>query len=135
MVGVSPSTAFIKQKKIQKRTMSLFAHLDTGASRTMIDGRVAEKLELVSTGRSEVNTANESVMSDHYAVDLIFLGSNLRAIQNIQIGSCKLGHFNFEKWSRDQRDPRNFGALIGRDVMSMWNIVWNGPSSTVFISD
>jgi hypothetical protein len=25
--------------------------------------------------------------------------------------------------------------LIGRDVMSRWNIVWNGPTSTVFISD
>jgi hypothetical protein len=27
------------------------------------------------------------------------------------------------------------GILIGRDIMSRWNIVWNGPTSTVFISD
>jgi hypothetical protein len=32
-------------------------------------------------------------------------------------------------------DPRNFGVLLGRDVMARWNIVWNGLTSTVFISD
>jgi len=29
----------------------------------------------------------------------------------------------------------NFGVLIGRDIMARWNIVWNGPSSCVFIAD
>lgn len=32
-------------------------------------------------------------------------------------------------------DFNNFGLLIGRDIMSRWNIVWNGPTSTVLVSD
>lgn len=50
---------------------------------------------------------------------------------NLQIGSCNL---NFQLNS-NLNNPRNFGILLGRDVMSRWNIIWNGPSSTVIISD
>ena len=108
--------------------------LDTGATRTCVDFIVAEKLSLIPVGVGHAQTAAGLKQTPDYAIDINFIGSNLRQILNLKIGSCNLG-FKFENVKKNSSDPRNIGILIGRDIMSLWHITWHGPTSTVFISD
>ncbi len=104
-------------------TVGVTAHLDTGASITSIDIELAKKLNLIPTGPTIVYTANGPAEMPSYVIDLHFPNTNLMPFINLPIGSCNLAGQN------------NFSILLGRDVMSRWNIVWNGPSSTVIIND
>ena len=70
----------------------------------------------------------------NYAVDISFPGAKLSPFINLPIGSCNLP-FKINDDGKIMISPQNFGLLIGRDIMSRWNIVWNGPTSTVFILD
>jgi hypothetical protein len=72
------------------------------------------------------------IQTPDYAIDLSFPNTNLSPFFNLKIGSCKLG---FNLADNNPNLQRNFGILLGHDVMAKWNIVWNGPTSTVFISD
>jgi hypothetical protein len=94
---------------------------------------LAKHLGLVSTGQSTSGTAAGPQSMPTFVIDLSFRGV-LSPFQNLQIGSCKLG-FDLQYCLSNPNDPRNFGVLLGRDVMARWNIVWNGLTSTVFISD
>jgi hypothetical protein len=109
------------------------AHLDTGASITSIDMSLAKHLKLIATGQSVSRTAGGPQCTPDFVIDLNFRGP-LSPFPNLRIGSCDLG-FNLSQCLSNPNDQANFGILIGRDVMSRWNIVWNGPTSTVFISD
>jgi len=111
------------------------AHLDTGASTTSIEHNIASHLGLFSIGRQRISTANGTSTVDSYPVDLAFLNSSLKGFQNFRVSSCQMAHFNLEDCLQNPNKPKNFGVLIGRDVMSRWHITWHGPTSTVFISD
>jgi hypothetical protein len=115
-------------------SITVMAHFDTGASITSIDISLAKYLNLISTGTTEIRTASGHQVMSNFAIDVSFPNSNLSPFHNLHISSCILG-FDLEKNKENQNDPRNFGLLIGRDIMSRWTIVWNGPSSTVIISD
>jgi hypothetical protein len=133
-VEISTATVFrMPPNGIQLSSVFAMAHLDTGASITSIDIRLAKHLNLVSTGQSTSKTAGGPRRMPEFVIDLSFRVP-LSPFLNLQIGSCDLG-FNLEHGLVDPNDPANFGILLGRDVMSKWNIVWNGPTSTVFISD
>jgi hypothetical protein len=133
-VAISTATVFRgSPKNIPVLSVLVMAHLDTGASITSIDIRLAEHLSLIPTGQSTSGTAAGPQSMPNFVIDLGFR-ANLSPFANLQIGSCKLG-FNLERCLSNPNDPTNFGILIGRDIMSRWNIVWNGPTSTVFISD
>lgn len=110
------------------------AHFDTGASITSIDINLASHLFLNATGQSISHTASGAHQMPTFAIDLSFPNTNLLPFSNLQIGSCHL-NFNIKNCEQNPNDPKNFGLLIGRDIMSKWNIVWNGPTSTVFIND
>ena len=112
----------------------VMAHFDTGASLTSIDINLAKYLNLIATGNSQVRTASGNETVSTFAIDIGFPNSGLSSFRNLPISSCNLG-FDLGKNQKDLNDPRNFGLLIGRDIMSRWNIVWNGTSSTVIISD
>jgi hypothetical protein len=107
-------------------------HLDTGASKTSIDVNLAKHLRLIPTGQSTSMTASGPMLMPDFSIDLSFPGTSLSPFVNLKISSCKLG---FDLSNIDTNDQRNFGILLGRDIMSLWNIVWNGPTSTVFITD
>jgi hypothetical protein len=109
------------------------AHFDTGASKTSIDINLAKHLNLVSTGQSMSRTAGGPQLMPVFVIDLSFR-ADLSPFLNLQIGSCNLG-FDLQQCLVNPNNPENFGILLGRDVMSRWNIVWNGPTSIVFISD
>jgi hypothetical protein len=108
------------------KTTQIIAHFDTGATRTSIDVELAKQLNLIPTGQSPSYTAAGLRQATNYVIDLSFPSSTLRPYKNLQISSCVLQRPN---------KPLPFKLLIGRDVMSHWNIVWDGPTSTVIISD
>lgn len=116
------------------KTVTVMAHFDTGASQTSIDTGLAEYIGLVPVGVSPIHTAAGLVQMPNYAVDVSFPGSGLRPFINLPIASCKLP-FEIGKTGEIAMNQKNLGVLIGRDIMSRWNVVWNGPTSTVFVSD
>ena len=134
VVSISAPKSHDPSKEQDIKTATVMAHFDTGASRTSIDTKLANFLGLVPVGAGIVHTAGGSVQMPNYAVDISFPRSRLSPFISIPIGSCNLP-FKIEESGSIQISPQNFGLLLGRDVMSRWNIVWNGPTSTVFISD
>jgi hypothetical protein len=133
-ITISTASAYLKNPSFSKMGISslvVMAHLDTGASITSIDIGLAKHLKLLPTGVSPRFTAAGPTTMPTFAIDLHFQSGAMTPYINLSIGSCKL-NFNI---SGNLNDPRNFGVLIGRDIMSRWNIVWNGPTSTVFIND
>ena len=136
MVEISTASAFRQPGPDPQplKSMSVMAHLDTGASRTSINQQLAIDLGLIQTGVGQSMTAAGQHTSPNYAIDLAFVGTNLNSIINLQVGSCKLP-FNAQKQQANQGDPTNFALLLGRDIMQLWHITWHGPTSSVFISD
>jgi len=130
----TPSILCIPPVSKPIRTITVMALFDTGASRTSITKIIADYLELEQVGFSKIYTAAGPATYPDYAVDILFPNAGLKSIENIKVGSCKLPYKNNLPPDLTMANS-NFGALIGRDVMARWNIVWNGPTSTVFISD
>ncbi|GBR74046.1 cellular and retroviral pepsin-like aspartate proteases [Candidatus Termititenax aidoneus] len=112
------------------KTISVMAHFDTGASITSIDIEIAKYLGLIPVGQSPSQTAAGIQIMPNYVIDISFPNTQLSSLKNLPIGSAKL---NFKHGATN--DPKNMGLLIGRNIMALWNIVWNGPTSSVFISD
>jgi len=108
------------------KTAQILAHFDTGATKTSIDIGLAKQLNLIPTGQSPSHTAAGLRQAADFVIDLGFPGQTLRPFINLQISSCVLAN---------PAMSLNFMMLLGRDIMSRWNIVWDGPSSTVIISD
>ncbi|MBP5787605.1 MAG: aspartyl protease family protein [Kiritimatiellae bacterium] len=113
------------------RSIMVNALLDTGATNTSIDETIAKKLMLSPIGFSEIGTAGGKRTSATYVADISFPGLGLLPQRMLRIGSCNLS-FN-EKIGTSR--PQNLGALIGRDILSKWLVVWNGPGATVSICD
>ena len=126
-VIVSTASAFQIHNNPQSiKTTQIIAHFDTGASKTSIDLELAKQLNLIPTGESPSNTAAGLRKAIDFVIDLSFPGASLQPFKNLQISSCEL---------TNPVTPLPFKMLIGRDVMSRWNIVWDGPTSTVIICD
>jgi len=116
------------------KTVLVMALLDTGATKTCISGLIAEALELNAAGFSQTHTASGLEIFADYAVDVLFPNAHLRSFENLKVGSCNLP-YNHDLPDIERMRAANFGVLIGRDMMTRWNIVWNGPTSSIFISD
>ena len=114
--------------------LTVMALLDTGATRTCISDIIADVLELTPVGFTKVFTASGFGEFADFVVDISFPDDRLRSLEDLNVGSCNLPYAH-ELPDEKRMEHTNIGALIGRDVMSCWNIVWNGPSSTVFISE
>jgi len=133
---VEISTASIFSKPPLNMPLSsivVMAHFDTGASSTSIDIDLAKHLNLLVTGQSEHRTASGPQVMPNFAIDISFPTTKLSPFHNLRISSCRL-RFNLENNMKPSK-AQNMGILIGRDIMSHWNIIWNGPTSTVIISD
>ena len=124
-------------KKEQAKTLTVYAHFDTGASQTSIDNRIAQYLKLISTGQSLLTTASGVDTVSNYVIDIRFLNTSLKPILNLPVSSCNLAHFqlNPNKPNLKELNPTDFGLLIGRDIMSCWSIFWHGSTSTIMVSD
>jgi hypothetical protein len=135
-VEIATARAFVNNvaNPVPRRSLTVMSHLDTGASRTTISSVIAQHLNLVQTGVAPAQTANGPTLNPTYAVDLLFGASTLAAKSDLSVGSCTLP-FDLAVLAAAPNDPRNIGLLIGRDVMAAWHIMWDGPTSTVIISD
>jgi len=115
-------------------TVLVMALFDTGASRTCVSDTIANALTLNAVGFSKFHTASGVEVFADYAVDVHFPNAGLRCFENLKVGSCKMPYtHNLPDAQRMVHD--NFGVLIGRDIMARWSIVWNGPSSCVFVAE
>jgi hypothetical protein len=126
-VTISQASLFTQSRpELAVKALSM-GHLDTGASRTSIDVGVAHKLNLIQSGTTSIITAGGIITAPTFFVDLYFPNTNLSPFINLEISSCNLHVVS-------SASPP-FDILLGRDILSRWNIVWNGPTSTVFIND
>jgi len=130
----TPSVLCLPPISKQLRTITVMALFDTGASRTSITNDIANDLELEPVGFSKIHTAAGPGIFPDFAVDVLFPNAGLKNFENLKVGSCKLPYKRNLPPDLAMANS-NFGVLIGRDMMSRWNVVWNGPTSTVFISD
>jgi len=127
LVLVSTASLYQKPDNPQSvKSVQLAAYFDTGANKTSIDIGLAKQLNLIPIGESPSYTAAGLRQATDFVIDLSFPGSNLHPFRNLQISSCVLSN---------PIAPPPFNMLIGRDVMSRWNIIWDGPTSSVIISD
>jgi len=132
---VEISTASVYRKEPNPEplaTITIIAHFDTGASKTSIDVNLASHLKIIPVGMTPIATAGGVFDYPNYTIDLNFPNTNLMPFKNLEVGSCNL---RFDIPNNDLKNFSNFGLLIGRDIMARWNIVWNGPTSTILISD
>jgi hypothetical protein len=130
-VEISVANIFLSSNPDKKyKSAIVLAHFDTGASSTSIDLSLAEELGLEATGTCKISTAAGILPVPTFTVNISFPNTNLSPFMDLPINSSRLGYKSGELSS-----PRNIGILLGRDIMSRWNIVWNGPTSTVFIND
>ena len=135
-VSVAGAVATKMQGSEMLRALPVFAHFDTGAYKTMIDSRIAKHLNLISAGISRSTTASNVIETPDYFIDIAFLNTHLKPVSNLQVGSCTLPSYDLQfKADSHSATQKGFGVLIGRDIMSIWNITWHGPTSTVLISD
>jgi len=128
-IPVLVSTALLYQTPNDPQSVKsaqIIAHFDTGATITSIDTELAKQLDLVPIGESPSHTAAGVRQATNFVIDLSFPGANLHPFRNLQISSCVLSN---------PTAPMPFKMLIGRDVMSRWNIIWDGPTSSVIVSD
>jgi hypothetical protein len=114
----------------QSKSVLVMAHFDTGASVTNIDEKLARELELFPIGEASIQTAGGLKDTKKYIVSISFPNTALRGYK-LSVNDCNLPY----NGNVSDLNPQNFSVLLGRDIMSNWNIVWNGPTSTVLISD
>jgi predicted aspartyl protease len=89
------------------------ALIDTGASITAVDERVLRTLGLSPTGVTQVATPGGEVQQAVYACDIAFPGTPIPTLPfNSVIGS--------------QLEGLGYSALIGRDVLRFFQLVYNG---------
>ena len=116
------------------KTVTVMALLDTGTLRTSVSDVIATALELKPVGFSKMNTAAGVKTFPDYIIDILFANNGIKGFADLMVGSCSLP-YNNNPPNGNVMAKSNFGVLIGRDIMSHWNIVWNGPTSSVFIAD
>jgi len=120
----------LKKNSPQSKSKIVMAHFDTGATVTTIAENLAQELGLLPIGEAVVQTAGGPKNAKRYIVDISFPNTQLKGYR-LSVNDCILRY----DAKATELTPKNFGVLIGRDIMSKWNIVWNGPNSTVIISD
>ena len=107
----------------------VFGHIDTGATHTCIDISLANEIGLPQIGFSESFTASGKQKTPTFAVDLVLPSLDQKSYKNMGICSCSLPYKLEEEPS-----PRNFGILIGRDILAGWVLIWDGAASSVTVS-
>ena len=116
------------------KTLTVMALLDTKSPRTRVSQHIADALELIPVGFSKAYTASGIEVLADYAVDILFPGGGLRGFEDLRVSSCDLP-YKLDLPYEQSTAYTNIGVLIGRDMMSRWNITWNGTTSCVFISE
>jgi hypothetical protein len=134
-VQVSTTATVLTEEPTPKKSINIMAHIDTGTKYTTIATSIAKYLGLAEMGEGPgLAVTGEETINPLYFVDLSFIGTTLSPRKELLVYSAKL-RFDFHLHEQDPTDVNNYGLLIGRDIMSRWHMTWDGPTSTVIISD
>jgi predicted aspartyl protease len=97
------------------------ALVDTGASCTCVDPSIIQQLKLTPTGATGVHTpstAGNSVTCNMYDVQVIVPGLNGKLLCNVE--SLAVVEASLK--------AQNLDALIGRDILALATLIYNGPA-------
>lgn len=131
IVVSAPGNATNSEAKEPPKAVMVNALLDTGATQTSIDMKIAKMLGLAPIGFVQIGTAGGKRSSEIYVADVAFPNTGFAPRKTMPVGSCDLS-FDVEA---GLSPAQNIGALIGRDILSHWVVIWNGPHANVTICD
>ena len=98
-----------------------YALIDTGASVTAVDATIIQNLGVNPVGIAQVQTPFGTVQQNQYPVRLVFPGTPLPSIGTSQaIGSVL--------------QSQGIIALIGRDVLTHFILICNGPGGFISLA-
>ncbi|MGD0773817.1 MAG: aspartyl protease family protein [Candidatus Solibacter sp.] len=101
------------------------ALIDTGATRSAVDDTVIKTLGVQPIGIVKVGTAGGMVNQSLYSAKFSFPGTNLPAMEFAQLTGVNLqGHI-----VPHLNAP--LVALIGRDILSQFVMIYNGPAASL----
>ena len=105
------------------------AIIDTGATYTAVDESVLQRLGLAPVGPIASGTANGPVVHQIYPARLLIptLPGYDPQVQQV-VGVNLAGQFVAT------RPPQKIVALIGRNLLANWLMVWNGPAGEWSVS-
>ena len=136
LVDISMASTDVEEPKQPRKHLRIWAKIDTAAYKTHLSQKITDYLDLISKGeRKNVPTGGGLIKTKTFAVDLKFVDYGLKPFINLEIGSLEKFPFDLTKAQEELQEKRNIGVLIGRDILSGWNLNWDGPTSTVTISD
>lgn len=121
-VEIRPPTDFVKTRKSKTtHPHSGAALVDTGASITCVEENVLTALKLPTVGISQVLTSGGKVYQNTYPVEISFPQANLPKI-------------TFNRVLGGQLKEQGIIALIGRDVLQHFILIYNGPGGFVSLA-
>ncbi len=113
----------LKAAGINVQAVTGWGIIDTGATRTAVDGTVARRAGLPSVGKSNSVSVNDTQEVRTYAGTVTIEANGLE----IAIGSNEMQGLDLEK-------RLGIIALIGRDLLSAGVLVYNGTDSSFSLS-
>ncbi len=113
----------LKAAGIGVQAVSGWGIIDTGATRTAVDGTVARRVGLPSVGKSISVSVNDAQEVRTYAGKVTIKANGLE----ISIGSN-------EMQGLDLKERLGIIALIGRDLLSAGVLVYNGTDGSFSLS-
>jgi len=120
-IAVSASERMAKGKfGLPTETMSLKALIDTGASCSVINSTVIKQLALEPVGENLMNTPSHSKVPCKIFDIRIIMPNNVR-IKSVLVAEAPL-------------EGQNIQCLIGRDILGLGILVYNGKDSSFSLS-
>jgi len=116
---------YTKEKKAIPAPKAGFALIDTGATRTGVDKSVITELGVQPVGIARTLTAGGEVEQNLFPAHFRFPGENINIDFSSVLGVNLTGH---------KVGKQSIIVLLGRDVLSRFLLVYNGPGGFFSIS-
>jgi predicted aspartyl protease len=104
------------------RLIETDALIDTGAQRTVLSPEAVRKAGLSKINETDVRGVGGVVKAGVYVASLQFPRCDLSGIEVLEVSCCELPHILYH-------------CLLGRDVLSRWKFVYDGPTGSWYIED
>lgn len=135
------ATQFQQDGKVPPTPITGYALIDTGASISSIDDSVANKLELKPVGVHTMGTAGGPVPTNAYLANISFPGTQVGNIDGEFLGVNLTGQGVFAtaqvagtNVAVARAANTQLVALIGRDVLMNFVMIYDGPAGRVILA-